>query len=186
MATSLYHSTASLDGFITGPDEEIGFLVEPATGDNALVDALIPRLGALLVGGRTQHWRPPGAQTQEVDELTARPYGGAWEGPIVVHTHDPDEPPAEGIVFVTGTIEEAYEVAAEAAGDKYVAVLGAVTARRLLEAGLLDEVLLHVVPRFVGAGTPVLDAPGGLPVTLEWVDRSTSGEMQNLWARVIG
>ncbi|WP_194846576.1 dihydrofolate reductase family protein [Mumia zhuanghuii] len=139
------------------PDEEIGFLVEPATGDNALVD-----------------------------ELTARPNGGAWEGPIVVHTHDPDEPPAEGIVFVTGTIEEAYAVAAEAAGDKYVAVLGAVTARRLLEAGLLDEVLLHVVPRFVGAGTPVLDAPGGLPVTLEWIERSTSGEMQNLWARVIG
>ncbi|MFD1825731.1 MULTISPECIES: dihydrofolate reductase family protein [Mumia] len=157
MATSLYHSTASLDGFITGPDEEIGFLVEPAMGDNALVDA-----------------------------LTARPYGGAWEGPIVVHTHDPDEPPAEGIVFVTGTVEDAYAVAAEAAGDKYVVVLGAVTARRLLEAGLLDEVMLHVVPRFVGAGTPVLDAPEGLPVRLDWISRSTSGEIQNLWARVIG
>ncbi|KAA1422909.1 dihydrofolate reductase family protein [Mumia zhuanghuii] len=185
MATSIYHATATLDGYITGPDEQMSFLLEPAMGENAVVDRVISNIGAMLVGGRTAHWQPPDTQPAEVDELTSKPYGGAWEGPIVIHTHDPDEVPAsEDHVHVTGTVEEAYAVAAEAAGDRYVVVLGAVTSRRLLEAGLLDEVLLHVVPRFVGDGTRVLETPGGLPVALEWIDRSTSGEMQNLWARV--
>ncbi|WP_370617916.1 dihydrofolate reductase family protein [Mumia sp. Pv 4-285] len=187
VATSLYHATASLDGFITGPGEELSWLLDPTMGGpNAIVDTVIANIGALLVGGRTAHWQPPGAQPDDIEELTGKPFGGAWEGPIVIHTHDPEEAPAsEDHVHVTGTVEEAYAVAAEAAGDKYVVVLGAVTSRRLLEAGLLDEVLLHVVPRFVGDGTRVLEAPGGLPVALEWLDRSTSGDVQNLWARVV-
>jgi dihydrofolate reductase len=46
-------------------------------------------------------------------------------------------------------------------------VLGAQTARQCIEAGLLDEILVFVVPVLLGDGVPVFDRPGGPVVRLE-------------------
>jgi dihydrofolate reductase len=60
----------------------------------------------------------------------------------------------------------------DAAGDKDVLVLGMEVARQLLSAGLLDEVLLHLVPVLMGRGTPLFAGhrakliPEGKPVAV--------------------
>jgi dihydrofolate reductase len=71
-----------------------------------------------------------------------------------------------GVTFV-GDLEKAVAAAKEAAGDRYVNVLGADVARQCLAAGLLDEILMFVAPVLLGDGTRVYDHPGGRKVRLE-------------------
>lgn len=61
-------------------------------------------------------------------------------------------------IFVSEGIEEAVARAQAAAGDKIVCVAGgAETAQQLLNAGLIDELQLHVVSRFLGGGLRLFD-----------------------------
>ena len=56
--------------------------------------------------------------------------------------------------------------AKEAAGDKYVNILGANVAKQCLEARLLDEVLVFIAPVLLGDGVPLFRSPGGTNVRL--------------------
>jgi dihydrofolate reductase len=51
-----------------------------------------------------------------------------------------------------------------AAGDRVVVVLGAYTAQRALEAGVLDELEIHQVPVMFGGGRRLFDV---LPSRIE-------------------
>jgi len=65
--------------------------------------------------------------------------------------------------FVTDGIESALEQARRAAGGKDVEIAGGAAAvRQYLAAGLLDELVLHVVPTVLGAGERLLDGLAGL------------------------
>jgi dihydrofolate reductase len=54
--------------------------------------------------------------------------------------------------LVTTGIEDAVAVAQKAAGDKDVALMGGGVVAAALEAGLVDELVLHQVPILLGAG----------------------------------
>ena len=70
--------------------------------------------------------------------------------------------------FVTDGIEAALEQARAAAGEKDVAVGGgANVAQQYLEAGLLDELQLHVVPVLLGDGVRLFERRGGERIELE-------------------
>ena len=72
--------------------------------------------------------------------------------PIFVVTHQPPRvAPKQDehltFTFVTDGVESGVEQAAAAAGDKAVQVVGGVSVvRQLLQAGLVDEIQLGVVP----------------------------------------
>jgi dihydrofolate reductase len=107
------------------------------------------------------------------------PNADAWWGDeppfhhaVFVLTHHPrDRVEKQGgtsFTFVTDGIESALEQAREAAGDKDVAVAGgADVAQQYLNAGLLDEVTIHVVPVVLGGGTRLLDGLDPERVQLE-------------------
>ena len=60
--------------------------------------------------------------------------------------------------FVTDGLEAALEQARAAAGDRDVHVAGGASAiQQCLNAGLLDELQVHVVPVLLGGGTPLFD-----------------------------
>jgi len=63
--------------------------------------------------------------------------------------------------FVTDGIESALEQARAAAGERNVSLAGgANVVRQYLAAGLLDEVVLSVVPIFLGGGPRLFDNIG--------------------------
>jgi dihydrofolate reductase len=87
--------------------------------------------------------------------------------------------------FVTGGIESALEQARTAAGDKDVSVAGGSSAiQQFLNAGLIDDFELHVVPLLLGDGERLFD---GVDVNLERtrVLESPSG-VTHLKFRVVG
>jgi dihydrofolate reductase len=86
-----------------------------------------------------------------------------FHAPVFVVTHRGQEPIAKSggtsYTFVTGGIPAAVEQARAVAMGKDVLVAGGVSvARQALAAGLVDEVVLHVVPKLVGRGVRLFDA----------------------------
>jgi len=134
------------------------------------------------MGHRTYHGGESGsgASTQQ-----GSAYGGAWQGPQFVFTRDAPETAAPGFTFLGGDITSAVETAKRAAGEKYVSILGPATAKKVLDAGLLDEILVHVAPVLLGDGVRLFREPGGARVRLEPVSVSQSGQVTNLWFRVV-
>ena len=88
-----------------------------------------------------------------------------WKGdhhgvPIFVPGHRPPGPSVANyplVTYVTDGIASAMALAKATAGDRDVAVHGAYTAQRALEAGLLDELQIHQVPVLFGGGRRMFD-----------------------------
>ncbi|HYK33979.1 MAG TPA: dihydrofolate reductase family protein [Streptosporangiaceae bacterium] len=86
-----------------------------------------------------------------------------FHAPVFVLTHRAQEPISKqggtSYTFVTDGIKAAIEQARAVAHGKDVLVAGGVSAaRQALAAGLVDELVLHVVPVLVGRGVPLFGA----------------------------
>jgi dihydrofolate reductase len=176
----LYSATMSLDGFIAGPGGDMSWLARFIDGEDEAAKALPRRIGALLVGRRTWDGDDPNRGEAETEGA----FGGSWQGPQFVVTHDPPTEPAPGVEFVDD-LGRAIAAARAAAGEKYVAVLGAEVARGCLELGELDEVLLLVAPILLGDGVHVFEQPGGAEISLERIEVAVEPTATHLWFRVL-
>jgi dihydrofolate reductase len=155
----LWHFTMSLDGFVAGPDHAMGWMTG-FTFRPGLVDEYVKTTGAVL-GGRD------GWDAAVGDH---RPYGGAWEGPIFVLTHHPeDATPADGVTFLSCDPAEAVRIALDAASGKNLEVFSPTIGRQLLRLGLIDEIDLHIAPILLGDGIRLYDSPGSDPIRLDRV-----------------
>nr|WP_322752625.1 dihydrofolate reductase family protein [Frankia sp. Cas3] len=56
-----------------------------------------------------------------------------------------------------------YDPPEDAAGDTYVNILGASTARQRLDAGVLDEILVLIAPVLLGDGVPLSQPAAPVP-----------------------
>ena len=182
-------ATMSLDGFIAGPHDTgfdllfkwygAGDVEVPMPDSTAGVPASrVNQASAELMREEHANW---GALVvgRHLYDLTH-----AWGGrhPLgvttVVLTHRlPDDRPQadENFVFVTEGIEAAVAKAKELAGDRDVAVNGGQMARQALEAGLLDEIGVDVVPVLLGVGTKLIADPALPPMELEGPIRIVEG-----------
>ena len=101
---------------------------------------------------------------------------------MFVLTHRPPEPPDPADMFLTGDIGEAVATARSAAGGKNLEILGADVAGQCLRRGLVDEILVYVLPVLLGDGIPF--SSRGLRVDLEPVSSARSGAVTILRFRV--
>jgi dihydrofolate reductase len=183
----------SLDGFVAGPNQTLeeplgeggdqlhewgvgletwrrqhGLEGGATNPDDELVRELHERTGAFVMGRRMFSngdgpWEnDPKANGWWGDDP---PFGG----PVFVVTHHAREPLELGtttFTFVDG-IEGAIGQAREAAGDRDVQVSGgASVAEQALNAGLLDELHVHVAPVLLGGGVRLFDRAERRPIEL--------------------
>jgi dihydrofolate reductase len=171
----LWHFLMSLDGFVAGPEHSMdwmtGFSVRPG-----LHAEYIETTGAILAGRA-------GFDGAIGDR---RPYGGAWQGPIFVLTHHPeDAEPTEGITFLSCDVAEAVRIGLQAADGKNLEVFSPTIGRQLLELGLIDEIDIHVAPVLLGDGIRLFDNPGGAPIPLDLVNADDPTRVVDLRYRVV-
>ena len=113
-------------------------------------------MGRNMFGGHPGPWDP------------AKPWNGWWgdnppfHHPVFVLTRHARAPlTMEGgttFTFVTNGIESALRMARAAAGSQDITLAGgAKAAQQYLNAGLVDEMLLHQVPTLLGAGERLFD-----------------------------
>ena len=193
--------SASLDGYIAGPDDgpqqPLGrggmrlfdwysdgdtpsryyesFKLSAASAE--VFDAVAGRVGAVISGRRTYDitdgWGGDG------------PLPGA---PLFVLTHQVPEHVPQGeppYTFVTDGIESAVEQARAAAGGKDVSLMGSAAVQQALRAGLLDEIEIHLIPVLLGGGVRLLDHLGDDPVDLERIEVVDAPGVTHLHYRVV-
>jgi len=169
VSASVLFMSMSLDGFIADPDDRLGgpdgnrlhyWLLTPdregfrSDGVAGEMLAEYNETGAVVAGRRTveivDHW------------------GGDHHGaPIFVPSHRPPGPAVANyplVTYVSDGIASAMAQAKAAAGDRDVLVHGGYTARRALEAGVLDELRIHQIPVLLGRGRRLFDE---LPAEVE-------------------
>lgn len=147
MAVVFIHATVTLDGFLADEDGGVDWMQDfpAAPEDEDVVNRVCERIGA-VVGGANR------ARTIEDGEV---PYGGMVKAPVFLMTHRAAEPiDRDGVTytFVVDDIAAAVASAKQAAGDKWVSVLGGSISRQCLQLGLVDEIHLDVVPVLLGGG----------------------------------
>lgn len=172
----------SLDGFIAGPGDSMDWGRGRQLAD--FVDAddmarIAGATGAMLVGRRT--WDVGERMRAESADLVDYPFSGS----MFVLTHRPLDPAPPGVTVVSGDIRAAVATAREAAGDKDVEVLGADAAGQCLAAGLVDELLVYVLPVLLVDGTR-FSSPTTPRTDLEPIDAKRSGDATILRFRVPG
>src|SRR4029077_19529465 len=84
------------------------------------------------------------------------------------------------VAVLSCPVEEAVQIALDAAGGKNVEVFSPTIGRQLLERGLIDEIDLHIAPILLGEGIRLFDNPGGRPVHLERVNATEPAEAVNV------
>lgn len=160
--------TASLDGFLAGPDHDMSWLERAPRMDGAVIERLAAPVGVILSGRRG--YDAARAQADVRDELTAEAYGGAWSGLEIVLTHRPEELADDPAVTALDVdVVEAVRRAKELAAGKDVQIISADIARQALEHDLVDELQMFTAPVMLGDGTRVFDVPGGRLVEWELV-----------------
>jgi dihydrofolate reductase len=160
VTTIQYQGAISLDGFLAGPGGDMQWMNGLDSVPSQLFEGVAEQVDVILSGARTYRGDDPNAGTDSEGA-----FGGTWQGSMVVLTHHPDPEPPPGVEFAAD-LDSAVARLRELAPDGLVAVFGADVARQCLEAGVLDEVLVLVLPVMLGDGVRVLDRPGGGPVRL--------------------
>ena len=162
MGKVVSHMTMSLDGFVADPhdgvaelfgwyqagtvrvpsaDERWSFTVDERSAE--LLRGVLAGTGALVCGRRlfdhTNGWgdrHPVGA-------------------PVVVVTHHPPQDAAKWqTITFAGGVADGLAAARQMAGDKDVSIASASVAQQALDLGLVDEVIISLVPVLMGNGIP--------------------------------
>jgi dihydrofolate reductase len=171
-------ASMSLDGYIAGPGDS-GFdqLFQWYDNGDVPVPTADPGMTFSLTPVSAAHWARLRDRTGVL--VVGRrlfDFTNGWDGnhplglPVVVLTHEPpaDWPhPDAPFTFVTGGIEAAIDVAGGIAGDRDIGVNAGEIARQCLDAGLLDEVWIDLVPVLLGGGTPFFRSLADAPVVLD-------------------
>jgi dihydrofolate reductase len=191
---TILNITMSVDGFVAGPNQTLeqplgeggeqlhewvlgleswrkqhGLDDGETNADDELVRETHDRTGAFVMGRRMFS----GGEGPWEDDSNANGWWGddpPFGAPVFVLTHHEREPLTLGsttFTFVTDGIEEAVRRAREAAGGRDVQVSGgANVAQQALDAGLLDELQIHVAPVLLGGGVRLLERVERRPIEL--------------------
>lgn len=191
MSKLRFSISTSLDGFVAGPNQSLqaplgiggeklhGWMVSlgawrrahgktdgEVNENTAVMEEERANIGATIMG-RNMFGGGPGPWNN------TDPWNGWWgrnppfHHPVFVLTSHAREPLMlqgdTSFTFVTDGIESALEQARSAADGKDVALVGgARAAQQYLNAGLVDEMQLHLVPTLLGGGEHLFDNVGDL------------------------
>jgi len=170
----------SLDGFIAGPGDAMDWIFDFVAPDE--FPDIAAATGAMLIGRRTYevaNRMDAGKERGSASSDETYPFSG----PVFVLTHEAPDPPDPEITFLTGDIEQAVATALDAAGGKNLEILGADVAGQCLRRGLVDEILVYVLPVLLGDGIR-FSSPGLARIDLEPVSSTRSGAVTILRFRV--
>ena len=170
----------SLDGFIAGPGHAMNRIFDFMAPD--AFPEIAAATGAMLVGRRTYE---VGNRMDAGKERGSASSGETYpfSGPVFVLTHEPPDPPDAAATFLIGDVGEAVARARSAAGGKNLEILGADVAGQCLQRGLVDEILVYVLPVLLGDGIR-FSSPGLARIDLEPVSSTRSGAVTILRFRV--
>lgn len=149
-----YYVASTIDGFIASPDDDLGWLLQfdQVEGVSGSYESFFAGVGSIAMGGDTYRWLMD-------HEAGKWPYPGI---PCWVFTHrEYTAPPGSDVTFVRGDVREFAPDLVADAGDKNVWLVGGGhLVAQFADAGLLDEIIMTVIPVVLGSGKRLLPLKG--------------------------
>jgi dihydrofolate reductase len=156
----------SADGYIARPDGNVDWLNRPRTAGDYGMTAFVRSIDTILWGRKTYDF--------------AVQHGGVGMFGLkvknyVFSTRPPQSPPTD-VTFVNEPVADFVQRLRSEPGKNIWMMGGAGIIGSFLDAGALDEFIIHVIPIFIGDGIR-LAAPGdrNAPVTLKSVRKYADG-----------
>ncbi len=177
MGKVIASASVSLDGFIADPSDQVGALFTWYGNGNVAFNGGDPErvfhVSAASAAYLEATWSTIGASVigRRLFDIT-----NGWNGrpavgdAVFVVTHEPptDWPfPDAPFTFVTDGLAAAIARAKAAAGDRDVSLTGGDLCGQALEAGLVDELRVELVPVVFGAGVRFFGGFAGPPALLD-------------------
>ena len=194
MASVAAGFSMSLDGFIAGPDDEVGPLfnwymsgdtpytypngmqITPSAVSAKVINDQRRSAGAIVTGRRLFDYTRGWGGRHPIDVPVF----------VVTHTTPQDwEHPDAPFTSVTDGVESAIEQAKATAGDKLVGVAGPNVVQQVIKAGLMDEIAIELVAVLLGKGIRYFEYLGIEPVMLERTSVVVAPDVTHLRYRII-
>lgn len=149
-----YYAASSLDGFIATEGDSVDWLFALGSMDDSGYADFIRDVGALAMGSATYEWMLRNADAVVAELGSPWPYAQpAW----VFTSRELPRVDGADIRFVNGCVRTIHAQMREVVGSKNIWVVGGGhLAAQFFDAGLLDELIVHVGSVTLGAGKPLL------------------------------
>lgn len=169
----IYYTATSLDGYIADKNHNLDWLFQFGEEPGAGFDEFLGGIGAIVMGSSTYQWL--------LDHLgsTAVP---AWPYRIpswIFTTRRLPHPDGADVRFVSGKVEPVYRAMSEAAGQKHIWIVGGGDlAGQFYDCGLLNKLIVTIVPVTLGSGAPLLPRRIHPPLQLQKVQQPGAGFLE--------
>lgn len=152
---TLYYTATSIDGYIAGPNHSLDWLFQFGSEDPSYHE-FIKDIGAVVMGSSTYEWILKHDTFADPEKPKPWPY----KQPTWIFTTRSLKPvPGADIRFVKGDVRPVYQQMSQAANGKNIWVVGGGhLAAQFHEHGLLDELIITIVPVILTAGAPLFTA----------------------------
>ena len=160
MRKIIVYIATSADGYIARPDGSVDWLERPRTAGDYGMAKFYRSIDTILWGRKTYEvaldFQKQGIKGAEFDRKVKN----------YAFSSRPPESPAPAVEFVTEPIPAFAERLRSAPGKDIWMMGGAGLIGSFLDAGQIDEFIIHVIPTFIGEGIPLI-APRHRTVPLE-------------------
>ncbi len=154
MAKTTYYISSSIDGFVADDDDSLDWLYEIDRDGRDVFAPFIAEIGAFAMGAATYECVLRDSDVLAHPEKWQEEHAGrpAW---VFTHRELPTVPGAD-ITFASGDVRLAHKTMIQSAQGKNVWIAGGgALATAFVDAGLLDDIVLGVVPVLLGHGKPL-------------------------------
>jgi dihydrofolate reductase len=160
MRKIIVYIATSADGYIARPDGNVDWLNRPRTAGDYGMAAFYRSIDTILWGRKTYELALA-FQQQGIK-------GAAFDPKVknYVFSHRPPPSPAPAVEFVTEPIPTFAERLRARPGRNIFMMGGAGLIGSFLDAGEIDEFIIHVIPKFIGEGIPLV-APRHRTIVLQ-------------------
>ena len=144
MTETIYYVSTSIDGFIAGADDSLDWLYEIDPGDRD-ISQFASGFGVVAMGSVTYE---SVLRDSELLEHPERWQEAHRDRPVWVFTHrELPKVPGADIIFVSGDVRPVHADMVRAAHGRNILIAGGgALAGAFADAGLLDQMLIAVVP----------------------------------------
>ena len=149
-----YTTATTVNGFLATEDDSLDWLMAVG-GETQDLGDLMDATSILVMGSHTYEWLLRDQDLISQPEAWTVSFGTR---PVIVFTsRDLPAPQGADVRFVDGSVGDNADMLQDTAGDGTVWVMGGGDlAGQFLDAGLLDEITLHLSPVFLAKGKSLL------------------------------
>jgi dihydrofolate reductase len=144
---------ASADGYIARPDGDVGWLNRRPRKSDYGMGAFYRTIDTILLGRKTYDWAM--AYFRKIGKKT-----GMFDAKVqhIVFTRKPPRraPPPPGVRFVSEPVKPFAKRLRTTPGKHVWMMGGGKLIASFLDAGEIDELVIHVIPVFIGEGIPLV------------------------------